>query len=85
MKSIEFQNRLDDFERWIHMVLHDHVLVEQLEKIRSLNLKEIKLRKSIVEDTEERLEHLNIRTVEDNRKFSKGKIKVAYRRYLCES
>ena len=58
-KSLEFHLRRNDFQRWLREVIRDDWLAGEFEKLRTLNLSADKLRKRLVEITEERCKHLS--------------------------
>ncbi|MEM3731832.1 MAG: DUF5752 family protein, partial [Candidatus Bathyarchaeia archaeon] len=54
-KSLEFHNNRGDFEKWAEKSLQDKVLAEQLRKLKSPEIKEEQLRKSLAKIVVERI------------------------------
>lgn len=59
IKSVEFHNRRQDFEKWAKVSLLDDTFAKELKKVRLSRQKGEKLRKSIVKVAKERLEKLS--------------------------
>jgi len=59
LKSLEFHLKRNDFQKWLREVIRDDWLAEEFEKLRALELSADKLRKRLVEITEERCKQLS--------------------------
>jgi hypothetical protein len=59
LKSLEFHLKRNDFQKWLREVIRDDWLADEFEKLKTLDLSADKLRKRLVEITEERCKQLS--------------------------
>lgn len=59
LKSLEFHFKRNDFQKWLREVIRDDWLADEFERLQKLDLAAEKLRKRLVEITEERCKQLS--------------------------